>query len=228
MDTSFVSPEAGDTAPRKGSWAKWVLWGCGGTLILFLLLGLSCFVFVKSALKIGNAELGPACMDYLARIERKDLSGAYQLMGEAGKANLSQDQHDALIGGILDRLGPIQSTEVQFVGAGTDMGGSWGRIIYKTRFQNGPGTIRFELRKYSGKYKIIGVFFESPVLTDAITKALAKPSAARPGSRVIVRKFLPDGLEFILHFQEGRDDAWIEMPACGRHDDLASFVPAAG
>jgi hypothetical protein len=180
MDTTFVSPEAGDAAPRKGSWAKWALWGCGGALILFLLLGLSCFVFVKSALKVGDTELGPACKDYLARVERKDLSGAYQLLGDAGKANLSQDQHDALIGGIMDRLGPIRSTEVQFVGAGTDLSGGWGRITYKAQFQSGPGTIRFELRKDHGQYKIIGVFFESPVLADAINKALSKPAAPAP------------------------------------------------
>ena len=176
MENSSHPPSPEVTVPKRRPWVKWVAWGCLGSVVIMLLLGLSCFLMVKGAMKVGSNEFGPACSQYLAKLESKDFSGAYALMGEDGKGAFSEQQHNQIMQGITERLGPIKSMDVQHVQTGFDQSGRWGRIIYATKFQNGSGTIRFELKKKSGEYQVVGVFFESPVLTDFINKALSQPS----------------------------------------------------
>ncbi|GEM_PF-4581857 len=175
MDNPYYPPGSEYAAPKRTSIGKWILWGCGGALLLFLSLGLACFVLIKGAMKVGDAQLGPACSEYLAMVGKKDLSGAYKLMGEAGKAEISEARHNAIIGGITEKLGPIKSMKVESVETGVDRTGSWGKITYDTEFQNGPGTIHVELRKESGHFKVVGIQYQSPLLAEAINKALAKP-----------------------------------------------------
>lgn len=129
---------------------------------------------VKGAMKAGSNEFGPACSQYLAKLEIKDFSGAYALMGEEGKNAFPEEKHNKLMKGILEKLGPIESKEVQSVFTGVNQNGHWGRIIYAAKFRNGPGTIQFELMKTSGEYRIVGVFFRSPVLTDYVNTTLSK------------------------------------------------------
>jgi hypothetical protein len=124
-------------------------------------------------MKVGDKEFGPTCSQYLARLDSKDFSGAYALMGDEGKQALSEDKHNKLMRGITERLGPIESKEVQFVHTGFDQSGRWGRIVYATKFRNGNGTIRFELKKTSNEYRVVGIFFKSPVLTNYIHETLS-------------------------------------------------------
>lgn len=176
METPYPDPSLELAVPKSRPWLKWVAWGCMGSMLLMLLLGLSCFFMAKGAMKVGGNEFGPVCSRYLAKLESQDFSGAYALMGDEGKAAFSEEQHNTIMKGITEKLGPIQSMDIQFVHTGFDQRGRWGRIVYATTFQKGSGTIRFELKKKSGEYHVVGVFFESPVLTDFINKALSQSS----------------------------------------------------
>ncbi len=174
MENAYSAPDS-DVAPPKGKpWGKWIGFGCLGIVVFLLLLGMSCFFMVKGAMKVGSNEFGPACSQYLARLESKDFSGAYALMGDEGKKDFSEEKHNKLMKGIMEKLGPIESKEVQSVFTGVNQSGHWGRIIYATKFRNGSGTIQFELMKTTGEYRVVGVFFRSPVLTDYINQTLSK------------------------------------------------------
>lgn len=175
MDMSYAPPESEYPAVKRKPWGKWIAWGCGGALGFLVLMAVSCVFMVKGAMKVGESNFGPACSAYLAKIEAKDFSGAYQLIGPDGKESLTEEKHNAVLGGITDQLGPVISKEVQFVSTGVDQKGTWGRMVYKAQFQNGPGTIRLELRKYSNDYKVIGIFYDSPVLAEFLNKAIARP-----------------------------------------------------
>ena len=48
-------------------------------------------------------------------------------------------------------------------------------IVYAAQFANGPGTIRFSLRKKGGQYEVIGVFFDSPVFQQILDQAITQP-----------------------------------------------------
>jgi hypothetical protein len=150
---------------------KRIGFGCSGAVILLLLIGLISFFLVRGAKKGDSNELTPACSQYLAKIESKDFSGAWALMGEEGKNALSEERHNQLMKGITERLGPVLSTDIMFFHVGSDQSGRWGRIIYATKFRNGSGTIRFELKMVSNEFRVVGVFYESPLLIDYINKA---------------------------------------------------------
>ncbi|HJV91184.1 MAG TPA: hypothetical protein VJ623_12825 [Holophagaceae bacterium] len=142
--------------------------------MFLLLLGVSCFLMVKGAMKVGDREFGPVCSRYLAKLEAHDYAGAYALIAEEGQRAFPEEKHNKIMKGMSDKLGPVESKEVQFVQTGFDQSGKWGRIVYATKFRNGPGTIRFELRKTTGEYRIVGVFFQSPLLNDLVNEALSK------------------------------------------------------
>jgi hypothetical protein len=174
MESPYATPEAEMPEPKSKPWRKWLLWGCLGSTLAFVLLIGSCVLFVKGAMKVGENEFGPACAQYLALLESKDFSGAYELTGDEFKKVMTQDKHNALMSGIIGRLGPVKKLEVQFVQSGIDQRGKWGLIIYKTEFQNGPGTIKFTLRKVDGKFVVVGAFFDSPVLTELLNDTLSR------------------------------------------------------
>jgi len=173
MENSYSAPGSELAATKPKPWGKWIAFGCLGAVVFILLLGVSCFFLFKGAMKAGSNEFGPACSQYLAKLESKDFSGAYALMGDEGKKELSEEQHNKLMKGIMEKLGSIESMDVQSVFTGVNQNGHWGRIVYTTKFKNGPGTIQFELVKTSGEYRVIGVFFRSKVLTDYVNKTLS-------------------------------------------------------
>jgi hypothetical protein len=134
----------------------------------------SCFVFVKGAMKTGDREYGPACSAYLEKFDAGDFSAAWALMGEEAKSVFPEAKHNAVMEGIHSRLGKVKTRETQFVQTGLDQNGKWGRIIYRVEFDQGNGTIRFELKKYAGEYKVVGVYFESPVLTEYVNQVISR------------------------------------------------------
>ena len=174
MENIYSTPESEVAPTEVKPWGKWIGFGCLGAVLLILMLAASCFFMVKGAMRAGSNEFGPACSQYLAKLESKDFSGAYALMGDEGKKEFSEDQHNKLMKGIMDKLGPIESREVQSVFTGVNQKGHWGRIVYATKFRNGSGTIQFELTKSSGEYRVVGVYFRSPVLTEYINQTLSK------------------------------------------------------
>lgn len=174
MDSPYAPPKTDVGRPRKHSFAQWALWVCFGVIVLFTLAFGTCICTADRTMKLGKNELEPICTQYLQKIGSKDYSGAYALIGDAGKASVTEERHNKLMSGIMEKLGTIQSREIQWVQTGIDQQGPWGRIVYKTRFQNDAGTIRFEFRKPAGSYQLVGVFFDSPVLSDFITNALSK------------------------------------------------------
>ncbi|MBI3131228.1 MAG: hypothetical protein HYZ13_07715 [Acidobacteria bacterium] len=174
MENSYSTPTS-DVSNSKGKpWGKWIGFGCLGAVALMLLMGMSCYFMVSGAMKVGEKEFGPVCSQYLAKLESKDFAGAYSLMGQGGRNAFPEEKHNKLMKGITEKLGPIESKTVQFVQTGVDQTGRWGRITYATKFRNGSGTIRFELRKTTDEYQVVGVFFQSPLLTDYVNETLSK------------------------------------------------------
>jgi len=170
----YAPPSTTLAEKRHGFRAIWLLWGCGGLAILLVLTLASCFLFVNGAMKVGDSEFGPACAQYLERLEARDYSAAWALMGDEAKEAFPEAKHNAVMGGIQAKLGKVKTMKTQFVQTGFDQNGKWGRIIYQVEFEQGKGTIRFELRKHAGEYKVVGVNFESPVLTDYFNQVLSQ------------------------------------------------------
>lgn len=176
-DSAYAPPSAELGGSRKGFRPIWLLWGCGGLAAMLLLALASCFLLVKGGMKVGENEYGPVCTAYLHKVEANEMAAAYAMLGPEGTEGLTAEKHAAVMAGIQRKLGPVTAMEVQFVQSGVDQKGRWGLILYKTKFANGPGTLKFTLRKTNGAYKIIGVLFQSPVLEQVMDKALteAKP-----------------------------------------------------
>jgi hypothetical protein len=172
--SQYAPPVASLDEPKRGFRAIWLLWGCGGLVILLVLTLASCFLFVKGAMKVGDKEFGPACAQYLEHFEAREFSAAWALMGDEAKEAIPEAKHNAIMAGIQSKLGNVKSMSTQFVQTGFDQKGKWGKIVYQAEFERGKGTIRFELRKQAVDYKVVGVFFESPVLTEYFNQVLSR------------------------------------------------------
>jgi hypothetical protein len=174
MASQYTSPGSVVIDEKPGRWLKWVAWGCLGSVVIILVFLGSCFWAVVGATKVSEKEFAPTCAQYIEKFNAMDFHGAYTVMGDEPKMTFPESKHNAVMSGIFNKIGKIKSKNVQFVKTGFDQNGKWGKIVYRAEFEHGSGTIRFELRKSSSEYKIVGVFFESPVLTDYFNQVLSQ------------------------------------------------------
>ena len=170
MDSPYAPPVNEVEAKKPRSLGKVFLFGCTGTVALCTLLIATCVVSMEST----KSKLGPECVKYIHLLEDKKYDEAYSRLGDEAKAEIPIEKHRAVMSGFIRTLGPTKYLEIQSVFTRVDPQGHWCRIIYKAEFEKGPGTIHFELRSYSGVYKINSVHFQSPILTDLVNETLSK------------------------------------------------------
>ncbi|BDU74248.1 DUF3887 domain-containing protein [Mesoterricola silvestris] len=163
----YEAPAADLTSgPRKGFRAIWILWGCGGLVVAFLLLLASCFLMVKGGLQAGDREFAPAVESYLAKVRAGDYHGAYKDFGEELHSAVKEENYLALEKGFQEKLGPLKEKKPQFVQIGSDLKGKWGRIVYTCEFENAKGTISFSLRKKGDSWSIVEIRYDSPLFLE--------------------------------------------------------------
>jgi len=170
MDTPYAPPLAEVSNQKSQNIAQWLLYGCFGSVVLFALLIVTC----SFAINAGKRHMDPVCVQYLRLLEDQKYDEAYSFWGYEGKLAFPIDKHRAFVSGVIDKLGPIKKFEYQSVFSAVDQQGHWGRLAYKTEFGKGTGVITLTLRKYSGAYKINGINFNSPELTNIINQTISK------------------------------------------------------
>jgi len=175
-DSPYTSPAASLENPRKGFRPVWIVWGCGGLVLLLVLVLGSCFLAVKGGMAAGEHEFKPAVEAYLSKVRAKDYRGAYQDFGAEMFENVKEEDYLALEAGFQEKLGNIKSKSLQFIQTGVDARGRWGRVVFSTEFEHGNGTIAFGLRKENESWKIINIRYDSPVLLESLkSKNVPKP-----------------------------------------------------
>jgi hypothetical protein len=170
MNSPYTPPRAEVSNQKTRDLGQWVLYGCFGSVVVFALLVASCVFAVNT----GKRHMDPVCIQYLQLIEGQKYDEAYSLWGEDGRKALPIDKHRAFVSGVLDKLGAIKKFEYQSVFSGVDQKGHWGRLAYLTEFDKGSGIVTLTLRDYSGTYKIDGINFNSPELTNFINQSISK------------------------------------------------------
>ena len=165
---------------KRGFRPAWLAWGCGGLLAVTLLLMGSCFVLYKQGMAAGERDFGPPCERYLVKVQAGDFQGAYAGLSDALRQRIKEDDLMAIERATQRTLGPLRSKTVSGVQAGaTTSTGALGRIWYRGEFEKGAATIRFELRKEHGEWKISGLGYDSPLLEHMVLDAL-KEAGAQP------------------------------------------------
>lgn len=176
LQTPYAAPSAATAEPRNGFRPIWLLWGCGGVVLLLVLLLGSCILATKGGMAVGEREFGPAIEAYLAQVRAGDYRGAYRDFGEELHQAVKEEDYLALEMGFQEKLGPLRSKTVQFVGAGTNSKGRWGRIVYTCDFEKAKGTLVVSLRKVGDGWKIVEVRYDSPIFLESLKSKNAPKS----------------------------------------------------
>lgn len=152
----FEPPAAAPPREGRSPWA-YVLWGCGGAFLLFLLLAGSCVGFLAHR----GSELTPACETYLAEVQRGDFAGAYAGTAQAFRTKgWDEATFTRFESRVQHALGRLESKTR--VGVQTLPGSA--RLSYQASYSSGPVLITFVLEQEGGAWKISGVNYSSPLV----------------------------------------------------------------
>jgi hypothetical protein len=112
-------------------------------------------------------EFQGACERYLERVQAGEYHQAYAELGRSMQERVSEDDYRRGEEHKRNRLGGLQSRRTIFADRGTDEYGNWGRIKYSCRFDKGRGSLRFDLRREDGDWKIVATDVDSTLLIPA-------------------------------------------------------------
>jgi hypothetical protein len=169
----YEAPHAYGAKPKKGL-GRFAAIGCGGILVCSLLGVGTCALMVKEGVSVGEKEFGPPSDRYFAKVSAGDYRGAYGDFGTPMRASTTEEDYVALDRAIHDRLGRLESRKFQSVQAGLGPRGSWGRIVYSCKFENGPATVRMELQEENHQWKVDGFHYDSPLFDQSLRAALLR------------------------------------------------------
>ena len=160
------SPVEMEGGSKKGFRAVWLLWGCGGLVVAFLILLGSCVLMVKGGMAVSERQFAPAVESYLAKVRAGDFRGAYKEFGQEMHKTVKEEDYVALETGFQEKLGPLRNKKAQSFQAGVDGQGRWGRISYACEFEHGNGTLTIALRKAGDNWEIVQLRYDSPVFME--------------------------------------------------------------
>ncbi|HEY2517922.1 MAG TPA: hypothetical protein VGI39_43930 [Polyangiaceae bacterium] len=157
--------DAPTAAPPRTPRVRTLALGCGGTLLACVLGVGSCVLLTKG---VGDRELNPIADAYFAKAEKGDYRGAYAGFGAGMHAATGESDYVAFDEGVHARLGHLDSKKLIETQAGMGTGGGWARVVYDCHFDKGDAKVQFRFQKEGGQWKIDGLHYDAPVLTDAL------------------------------------------------------------
>jgi hypothetical protein len=161
MITSSRLPYAPPSTATRTSGRRVVL-NALGAIGLSAVLGIgTCVAVGAEAVANGREAFDPVCRQYLRQVAAGDDHAAYGELDPSMQATVTEAELARLNAWFHTQEGDLRTAKVASVQQGFDNAVRWGQIVYACELEKGRATIRFDLRKRSAGWKIVGVHYDS-------------------------------------------------------------------
>jgi ribosomal protein L40E len=139
-------------------------YGCLSTIVLAVVMG-GCFFTLYL---YGKSSVTPVVEEFLNSAESGNYDHAYSMGAPEWKEIVPRDDFPTLFQLVHDNLGARQSLSMQGIYVGAMTSGTTARAQYAATYDKGDADITVNLKKVDGEWQIVGVFYNSPKLANAL------------------------------------------------------------
>lgn len=137
------------------------------------LVSLGVFGLVMAALAgvylYGTRSLAPYPEKFLSLVDSGDFKGAYDMVGDGWKKQMTLEQFTEFEKSMKDALGACQSKTMDGVAVNSNNGVTTARLVFGANFAKGPAKLTFNMEKQGDEWKIQGLNYQSPLVAQKLT-----------------------------------------------------------
>ena len=115
----------------------------------------------------GKANITPVVGEFLTAAEGGQYDHAYTMVADEWKQKTPRDEFPTLFERIHETLGSRQSLSIRGVKLMTGTSGAVTRADYAATYEKGDAEITLNLKKHDGQWRVVGVFYNTPLLESA-------------------------------------------------------------
>jgi hypothetical protein len=161
---SVASPTGGvdqNTPPKKRHGCFY--YGCFTMVVLVVVAAVGFFFLFQ----YGKANITPVVDEFLTAAEGGQYDHAYAMVADEWKQKIPRDEFPTLFERIHETLGSRQSLSMRGIKLMTGTSDAVARADYAATYEKGDAEITFNLKEHDGQWRVVGVFYHSPLLETA-------------------------------------------------------------